>query len=56
VTQAQPLPNRPTAAALSCSFSLSKLPNELLIASAIAPVGAPPAFGPMICQNIEWLM
>ena len=26
-----------------------------LIASAIAPVGAPPAFGPITCQNIEWL-
>ena len=45
----------PTAAFFNSSFSLSRLPNELLIASAIAPVGAPPAFGPMISQNIEWL-
>ncbi len=55
MTQAQPLPNRVVAAFLNSSFSLSRLPNELVIASAIAPVGAPPAFGPMICQNIEWL-
>ena len=54
MSHAQPLPKRPIAAFFISSFSLSKPPNERLIASAIAPVGAPPALGPMICQNIEW--
>ena len=54
MTHAQPLPKRPMAAFFSSSLSLSNPPNEELIASAIAPVGAPPALGPMICQNIEW--
>ena len=54
ISHAQPLPKRPTPAFLNSSLNLSKLPNADLIASAIAPLGAPPAFGPMICQNIEW--
>ena len=43
MTQAQPLPNRPIAAFFSSSFSLSKLPKDEVMASATAPVGAPPA-------------
>ena len=27
----------------------------VLMASASLPVGAPPAFGPIVCQNCEWL-
>ena len=54
ITHAQPLPKRPIAAFLNSSFSESKPPNETLIASAIAPLGAPPPFGPMISQNIVW--
>ena len=41
MSHAQPLPNRPTAAFANCSLNASKLPNDDLIASAIAPVGAP---------------
>src|SRR5204862_7777919 len=37
------LPIWPTPAFANCSLKASKLPNEPLIASAIAPVGAPPA-------------
>jgi hypothetical protein len=54
MSHAQPLPNRPIAAFLNSSFSLSKLPKAELIASAIAPVGGPPALGAMICQNMVW--
>ena len=54
ITHAQPLPKRPTPALANCSLNASKLPNDELIASAMAPVGAPPACGAMICQNIEW--
>ena len=54
MSQAQPLPKRPTPAFFISSLNLSKPPNDELIASAIAPVGAPPPPGPMICQNIEW--
>ncbi len=53
--QLQPLPN--CVKPLSFTFALkpAKSPNAALIASAIWPVGSPPAFGPMISQNSEWL-
>ena len=51
-SQTQPLPKRPAPPLFICSLNVSKLPNAPLIASAIAPVGAPPLPGPMICQNI----
>src|SRR6476660_1804106 len=54
--QAQPDPNRPTAAAENFSLNASNDPNTALIAEARLPTGAPPLPGPMICQNIEWLM
>src|SRR2546421_12447436 len=53
-SHAHPEPKRPAAAAANCSLNLSKPPNEDLIASPNAPVGSPPAFGPMICQKNEW--
>src|SRR5262245_9550210 len=54
MSHAQPEPNRPTPAALNLVLKSSTLPNALLIACATLPVGAPPPFGPMIFQNIEW--
>src|SRR5688572_7043395 len=50
----QPLPKRPVPAFAHSSLNLSKLPNEPLIASAILPVGAPPALGAIHSQNREW--
>jgi hypothetical protein len=55
-SQAQPEPKRPTPAALNFSLKVSKLPKAPVMACATCPTGAPPAFGPMIFQNIEWLM
>src|SRR5215213_23813 len=49
-----PEPKRPTPAALKASLNFSKSPNALLIASASFPVGPPPPFGPIVCQNCEW--
>jgi hypothetical protein len=43
--QAQPEPNVPTAHFVNSSLNLSKEPNFALMASANAPVGAPPPFG-----------
>ena len=43
--QVQPEPKFFAAASLNCFLNSSKEPNALLIASAILPVGAPPAFG-----------
>jgi hypothetical protein len=42
-------------AASSFSLNVSKLPKVDLMSSAILPVGCPPAFGPMMRQNREWL-
>src|SRR5579871_2821946 len=53
-SQAQPLPNWLTPAASNFSLKASKLPKVLLMASATAPVGLPPFFGPIICQNMVW--
>src|SRR5215207_3049966 len=50
----QPLPKRPAPAFAHSSLNLSKLPNAELIASATLPVGAPPAFGAIHFQNMEW--
>src|SRR5918996_3458808 len=49
-----PLPKRPAPALPHSSLNLSKPPNDELIASAALPVGAPPAFGAIHFQNIEW--
>src|SRR3989441_4179040 len=54
ISHAQPLPNRPTAAFANSSLNLSKLPNAELIALPRAPVGAPPAPGPIHFQNWLW--
>src|SRR5713101_5159729 len=56
ISQAQPEPKRATPALFIFSLNWSKPPNALLIASASAPEGCPPAFGPMMVQNMEWLM
>src|ERR687895_563197 len=50
----QPLPNRPAPALPHSSLNLSKLPNDFVIASPAAPVGAPPAFGAIHFQNWLW--
>src|ERR1700736_6204903 len=55
-SQAQPEPKRVVAAAVNFSLNASKLPNVLLIAEARLPLGGPPALGPMISQNMVWLM
>src|SRR5690349_20300621 len=54
-THDQPEPKRPAPALLTASLRPSTPPNLLLIASASAPLGAPPPLGPMICQNMLWL-
>src|SRR5687767_9067561 len=53
-SQAQPEPNWPTAASLNFFWKSLKLPNARSIAAAIAPVGAPPAFGAIECQKKVW--
>src|SRR5688500_2425506 len=53
-THAQPLPKRVVPAWLTAVLNFSKSPNAPLIASATAPVGAPPALGAISFQNIEW--
>src|ERR1044072_8456469 len=50
----QPLPKRPAPALPHSVLKLSKLENAALIASAILPLGAPPAFGAIHFQNCEW--
>ncbi|MNI65430.1 hypothetical protein D3C73_1209390 [compost metagenome] len=52
---AQPLPKRVVAALEKSSLNLSKPPSSLPIASASLPDGWPPALGPMVSQNKEWL-
>src|SRR5258708_37276655 len=54
-THAQPLPRRPVPAAAICSLNLAKSPKVFLIASPTAPLGSPPALGPIQVQNSEWL-
>src|SRR5437763_879461 len=49
-SQAQPLPKRFTPASLNCVLKVSKSPNACLMASAMAPLGSPPPFGPMFWQ------
>src|SRR6266567_4259770 len=49
-----PLPKRPAPALPHSVLKLSKLVNDELMASAILPVGAPPALGAIHCQNCEW--
>jgi hypothetical protein len=41
-------------AAWNCSLNVAKLPKALVMASASAPVGSPPAFGAISVQNSEW--
>src|ERR1700683_2397974 len=55
-SQAQPEPKRAAPAALTNSLSLSNEPNVEVIAAARVPTGLAPALGPMIVQNIEWLI
>src|SRR5689334_3858584 len=55
-SQAQPEPKRVAPAFVNFSLNGSNPPKALLIASASLPPGWPPAFGPMMVQNIEWLM
>ena len=44
----------PRPAASNLFLKSSKLPNAALMSSASLPVGAPPAFGPMVRQKNEW--
>src|SRR5262245_4982264 len=53
-SQAQPEPNWPTAASLNFFWKSPKLPNALSMAAASAPVGLPPALGPIECQKKVW--
>src|SRR5687768_14812513 len=55
LSQAQPLPKRVAPALAKSSLNLSKPPSSLEMALASAPVGCPPAFGPIVSQNKEWL-
>src|SRR5205823_335241 len=55
-SQAQPLPNWPTAAVLNCSLNLSKLPQPRSIAWATCPLGEPRPFEshgdhPALCER-----
>ena len=54
ISQTQPLPNRPAPAAANCDLKASNEPNAASMALATFPVGAPPPFGPITCQNIVW--
>jgi hypothetical protein len=54
ITHAQPLPKRVVPAWLTAVLNFSKSPNALLMASATAPFGAPPALGAISFQNSEW--
>ena len=53
-SHAQPEPNWPAAASLNLVLKSAKLPNDLSIAVAIAPVGWPPALGASECQKNVW--
>jgi len=48
---AQPLPNSPAAASVSCFCKLSNEPNSAVMASAKAPFGVSPPFGFKISKN-----
>ena len=50
-SHAQPLPKRPRPAASNFSLKASKLPKVAAMSVPSLPVGAPPAFGPMIRQK-----
>ena len=54
ISQTQPLPNRPAPAAANCSLNVSNDPNAASIALDTLPVGAPPPFALITCQNIVW--
>src|SRR5205823_9433590 len=53
-SQAQPLPNWPTAAALKSSLNLARPPRSRSIAWATLPVGLPPPCGFMQFQKKVW--
>src|SRR5690606_1469515 len=53
-SQVQPEPKLPTALAEKASLNLSKLPHFLLMASASAPLGAPPPCGDRQDQKKVW--
>src|SRR5579863_5311631 len=50
----QPEPNVPVATFANSSLNLSNEPYLALIASASAPVGAPPPFGDRLFQKNVW--
>jgi len=52
-SHAQPEPKRPIPAAWNCSLNAANDPKALVMASASAPVGSPPAFGDIVCQYSE---
>ena len=54
-SHAQPEPKTPAADAANLSLNSSNEPKAASIFSASTPDGAPPAFGPMIVQNMQWL-
>src|SRR4051812_754430 len=54
VSQAQPEPNRPSAALANSSLNLSNEPNFLSIAAARVPFGVPPPFGDRMFQKKVW--
>src|SRR4051794_10621769 len=53
-SHAQPEPNWPAAASLNLVLKSAKLPNDLSIAVAIAPVGLPPPLGASELQKKVW--
>src|SRR5687768_5183545 len=53
-SQVQPEPKLPMADLLNSSLNLSNEPHLALIASATAPLGAPPPFGFMQFQKKVW--
>src|SRR5512139_3597585 len=53
-SHAQPEPNWPAAASENFVLKSAKLPNDLSIACAIAPVGLPPALGAIELQKNVW--
>ena len=54
-SHAHPEPKRVAAALANASLNASKPPKLELMASPRSPAGAPPALGPRIVQNSEWL-
>src|SRR5271169_3344801 len=53
-SQVQPDPKLPTAEVWNAFLKSSKLPHFLAIASASAPLGAPPPLGFMLFQKKVW--